>query len=467
MPTTPDAYAVILAAGRGTRMKSALAKVLHPLLGRPMVGHVVASARGAGLAPVLVVNHQEEAVRAAFAGTDTQFVRQLQTLGTGDAVASALSVLPESGTVVVMAGDAPLIRCETISALLAAHGDAAVTVLTVVLADGAHYGRLERDGSGMPLRIVEASEASAEQLELCEINTGLYCFDIAWLRAVLPTLEPHAPKNEVYLTDTVERAAAEGRARVVTHDDPEEVAGINDRLELALTRTVLQARIVEAHGRAGVDFLSPHSVLIDHSVTIAADVSVGPGVVLQGSTCIAEGSTIGPYCHLVDAEIGPGVSVHSHSVIETAQVESGASVGPYARLRPQSRVCEGARVGNFVEMKKSTIGPGAKVNHLSYIGDATVGAQANVGAGTITCNYDGFGKSPTTIDEGAFIGSNTALVAPVTVGAGAIVGAGSVITKDVPAGAVSIARGTQSNLEDAADRFRARARSKAGDSDDG
>jgi bifunctional UDP-N-acetylglucosamine pyrophosphorylase/glucosamine-1-phosphate N-acetyltransferase len=437
-------------------MKSSLAKVLHPLLGKPMVGHVVSAARGAGLLPVLVVNHQEEHVRSAFKGTSTLFARQEQTRGTGDAVASALSVLPESGTVVVMAGDAPLLRTETVQQLLSAHGDAAVTVLTAQLADGAHYGRLERSADGQPLRIVEAREATAEQLKICEINTGLYCFDIDWLRTVLPTLEPHAHKDEIYLTDTVERAASEGRCRVLVHPDFDEVQGVNDRYELARARTVLQKRIIEAHGREGVDFEAPDQTIVECDVVIGADVVIGLGCVLRGKTRIGDHSRIGSHCEMLDAEIGQGVEVKSFSMIDSACVHHAAVVGPYARLRPESVVGEGARVGNFVEMKKSHLGPGAKANHLAYLGDATVEADANIGAGTITCNYDGFNKRPTVIGAGAFIGSNSALVAPVSIGSDAIVGAGSVITKDVPDGAVSIARGSQSNLEGAADRFRAR-----------
>jgi len=449
-------FAVILAAGRGTRMKSKLAKVLHPLLGKPMVAHVAASAQLAGLRPVLVVNHQEDAVRAAFEGVDVLFARQELTRGTGDAVASALAALPDAGTVVVMAGDAPLLRAETIAALRAAHGDAAVTVLTAQLEDGAHYGRLERDADGQPWRIVEAKEASAEQLAIGEINTGLYCFDIAWLRAALPTLKPHAHKDEIYLTDVVELAAAEGRCRVQVHSDFSEVQGINDRYELALARQVLQARILELHARNGVDMEQLASVVIEPDVVIAADVQIGPGVILRGRTTLAEGVRIGAHCELIDATVGEGVVIHSFSMMESATVERGGSIGPYARLRPDALVCEGARVGNFVEMKKSRLGPGAKVNHLTYLGDATVGAGANIGAGTITCNYDGFSKSQTEIGAGAFIGSNSALVAPVTVGEGAIVGAGSVITKNVPGDAVGIARGTQTNIEGAAERFRSR-----------
>jgi bifunctional UDP-N-acetylglucosamine pyrophosphorylase/glucosamine-1-phosphate N-acetyltransferase len=456
METNSQDFAVILAAGRGTRMKSDLAKVLHPLVGRTMLGHVVAASQAAGLRPVLVVNHQEGSVRDAFPDGDVQFARQEQTRGTGDAVASALGVLPQTGTVVVMAGDAPLLRAETIASLRSAHGDAAVTVLTAILDDGGHYGRLERDEKGQPLRIVEAVMASPEQRSITEINTGLYCFDIAWLRGVLPTLESHAPKGEVFLTDVVERASSQGRARVLVHGDFSEVLGVNDRYELARARGVLQQRIVEAHGRSGVDFIAPDSVVVHCGVHLGTDVSIGPGVVLEGRTSIGSGTSIGPHCHLIDADIGANVVVHSFSMCESAKVEEGASIGPYARLREGSLVCTGAKVGNFVEMKKTRLGPGAKANHLSYLGDATVGEGANIGAGTITCNYDGFDKHQTTIGAGAFIGSNSSLVAPVVVGVGAIVGAGSVITKPVPDDAVSIARGSQTDVEGAASRFRSR-----------
>ena len=343
-------FAVILAAGRGTRMKSKLAKVLHPLLGKSMVAHVAASAEQVGLRPVLVVNHQEDAVRAVFSGSDVMFARQEQTRGTGDAVASALQVLPDSGTVVVMAGDAPLLRSETIASLRDAHGDAAVTVLTARLDDGAHYGRLERDAEGRPWRIVEAKEASAEQLAIGEINTGLYCFDIAWLRAVLPTLEPHAHKDEIYLTDVVEKAASEGRCRVEVHHDFSEVQGINDRYELALARQVLQERLIEQHARNGVDFEDMKSVVVEPDVQICPDVQIGPGVILRGRTTLAEGVQVGAYCELIDATVGENVVVHSFSTLEHSTVERDASIGPYARLRPAAVVCEGARVGNFVEM---------------------------------------------------------------------------------------------------------------------
>jgi len=456
MTTDHSDFAIILAAGRGTRMKSDLAKVLHPLVGLPMVEHVVLAAQAAQLAPVVVVNHQEEAVRGALASRSVRFARQEQTRGTGDAVSSALSVLPDTGTVIVLSGDAPLIRASTLQALRGAHEDAAVTVLTAVVGDGAHYGRMERQNDGSPWRIVEAKECSPEQSTITEINTGVYCFSIEWLRAVLPTLKPHAHKNEIYLTDVVELASQSGRCRVVVHADFDEVQGVNDRWELACARRVLQARIVEQHGRNGVDFIDPSSAIIDASVELDADVTVGPGVVLRGATRLGRGVEVGPHCEISDSVVAEGARILSFSLLESATVASRASVGPYARLRPGSSIGEGAKVGNFVEVKQSRLGPGSKVNHLSYIGDTTVGQGANVGAGTITCNYDGFAKSKTEIGKGAFIGSNSALVAPVVVGAGAIVGAGSVITKDVPAASVGIARGTQKNIDGAAERFRAR-----------
>ncbi|MAY79626.1 MAG: UDP-N-acetylglucosamine diphosphorylase/glucosamine-1-phosphate N-acetyltransferase [Deltaproteobacteria bacterium] len=459
MKPPTQGHALILAAGMGTRMKSSLSKVLHPLVGRTMVGHVVASAKAVGLQPVVVVHHQEDAVRAALAESGAMFVRQEHTRGTGDAVASTLSVLPKEGTVVVMAGDAPLLRPSTIEKLLQCHGDAAVTVLTVCLDDGAHYGRLERDGEGAALRIVEAREASPEQLALTEINTGLYCFDVAWLREVLPTLQPHAHKDEIYLTDTIEIAAQQGRVRVVIHDDFSEVQGVNDRWELSGARQVLQRRIIEGHARAGVDFIAPHTNVVGVDVVVGQDVSIGLGSVLEGTTKIGAGTQVGPHCHVINTVIGTCVNLHSHSVCEDAKIEDGSSVGPFARLRPMAHVGTGAKVGNFVEMKKATLGAGAKINHLSYVGDAVIGESANVGAGTITCNYDGFSKHKTTIGAGAFIGSNTALVAPVSVGQGAIVGAGSVITKDVPQDAVSVARGKQIDRLDAAARFRSRKKS--------
>jgi bifunctional UDP-N-acetylglucosamine pyrophosphorylase/glucosamine-1-phosphate N-acetyltransferase len=452
-------FAIILAAGMGTRMKSARAKVLHRICGKSLVGHVVGAATEAGLRPIIVVHHQADEVRADLGADGIDYVDQGDPRGTGHAVLSALEALPAEGTVVVMAGDAPTVLPSTISALRQAHGSNAVTVLTACLTDAGAYGRLIRDAAGAPVRIVEAREASPEERAVNEINTGLYCFDIAYLRAVLPTLPTHDHGDEVYLTDTMERAAADGRAGVCIHPDPDEVLGVNDRWDLAQARRAIQDRILEAHGRNGVTFIDPGSTVVDVGVTLAPDCEIGPGVVLEGSTALAAGVTIGPHCVLRDTTVGQGVTVRSHTMAEGAIVEAGVRhLGPMARLRPGTVLRSGVRVGNFVEIKNATLEPGATVSHLSYVGDATIGTDANLGAGTITCNYDGFSKHRTEIGAGAFIGSNTALVAPVSVGEGAIVGAGAVITRDVPADAVAVARGEQVNKEGAASRFRDRKR---------
>jgi len=451
--------ALILAAGRGTRMRSSLAKVLHPLLGRPMVGWAVRAAQDAGLHPVVVVNHQEEAVRVALAGQGLSFARQSEPRGTGHAVRCALEALPEQGTLVVLAGDCPLLRPETLRRLRAAHGDNRVTMLTAVLEDPAAYGRVVRDAQGRPRRIVEASEASPEILAIREINTGVYAFDLAWLRGVLPGFRPHPPKAEIYLTDALE-AAGEAVGALV-HPDPVEIMGVNDRLALSEARAILQARILADHALAGVTFELPATTVVDADVVLGEDVTVGPGAVLRRGTIVEEGAIIGPYAVLDGAHVGAGAVVHAHSVLEGAVLAPGAAAGPFARLRPGSVLEEGAKVGNFVEMKKARLGRGAKASHLSYLGDAEVGAEANIGAGTITCNYDGYGKHRTVIGEGAFIGSNSALVAPVAVGAGAIVGAGSVIVRDVAEGAVAVARGAQVDHPGAAEALRARNQRRA------
>ena len=454
--------ALILAAGMGTRMKSRLAKVLHPVLGWPMVRHAVEACQAAGLSVRVVVNHQEDAVRAALADCGVAFTRQSEPRGTGHAVLSALADLPADGTLLVLPGDAPLLRTETLQALRAAHRGRAVTCLSVVLPDGADYGRIVRDDG--PLRIVEAAELSPGRLAaLREVNTGVYAFDLAFVHAAVPTLRPHPPKGEVYLTDLLELAWAEGRAAVLVHEgDPAEVMGVNDRWSLSQAEAALGQRLKQQWALAGVSFQDPASTRVEVEVRLAQDVTIGPGCVLGRGTVLHEGVTVGPHCVLSRCEIGPGAEVLAHSVVDGATVATGAHVGPFARLRPGARLEEGARVGNFVEVKAAVIERGAKVNHLSYVGDARVGAGANVGAGTITCNYDGVRKHRTDIGAGAFIGSNTALVAPVSVGDGAIVGAGSVIVQDVPADALALARGQQVNKPGMARRIRARNEELAG-----
>jgi bifunctional UDP-N-acetylglucosamine pyrophosphorylase/glucosamine-1-phosphate N-acetyltransferase len=456
-PTRPS-FALLLAAGLGTRMRSPLAKVLHPALGRPLVTWAVDAARAAALLPVVVVNHQEDAVRAALADRGCRFARQEAPRGTGDAVASGLQAIDEDGVVVVLCGDGPLIRAETLRGLCAAHaaGGRPVTVLTMRLAAPGAYGRIVRDGEGRVLRIVEAGEASPQELAITEVNTGIYALDIAWLRATLPGLRPHPPKGELYLTDVVERAAAEGGAHGLLLDDAREAMGVNDRAQLAEAEGILQERVLRAWMEAGVGVEAPASVTVEAEVELGPDAAIERGAVLRGRTRVGAGARVGAYSVLVDAELEPGAQVLPHCALESCTVASGASVGPFARLRPEARVEEGAKVGNFVEIKKARIAPGAKVPHLSYVGDATVGAGANIGAGTITCNYDGVFKHHTEIGPGAFIGSNSALVAPVRVGAGALVGAGSVITKDVPDDAVALTRAKQEHWPDAARRLRER-----------
>lgn len=459
--------AVILAAGMGTRMRSRRAKVLHPLLGRSMAAWVVEAARGAGLRTIAVVNHQEEAVRADLAAPDVDFARQPVPRGTGDAVTAALEALPSSGPVVVLCGDAPLVRAETLRALLAAHSAGAhpVTVLTARVADPGAYGRIVRGPDGGVVAIVEAAEASAEQLALDEVNTGAYAFDAAYLRTMLPRIVPHPPKGEYYLTDLVELAAGQGGAGGLVHHDVDELMGVNDKWALARARRVLQERILQAHAISGVTFQHPESTRVEAGVVLEEDVVVGPHVVLAGSTRVGAGSVVSAGCVLTDAQIADAVLLKPYCVLEGCRVGPGAQVGPHARLRPAADIREGAKIGNFVEVKKSVIAAGAKVPHLAYVGDARVGEKANLGAGTITCNYDGVGKHETDIGAGAFIGSNSALVAPVTIGAGALVGAGSVITRDVPADALALARGRQTNMEDAAVQLRARAKAQKAERD--
>jgi bifunctional UDP-N-acetylglucosamine pyrophosphorylase/glucosamine-1-phosphate N-acetyltransferase len=456
--TVNRGYAVILAAGRGTRMRSKLAKVLHPVLGRPMVVWPTEAAQAAGLSAVLVVHHQEDLVREAMTGRGVAFARQEVPRGTGDAVAAALDALPESGTVVILNGDGPLIRASTVAKLLETHSmaEALLTVVSMVVDEPGSYGRIIRSESGGAARIVEAAHATPEELAVAEVNTGLYAMDIAWLRTAIARLEPHPPKGEYYLTDCVESAAALGRSGVMVLDDPDEALGVNSQVERAVAARILQDRIVDAHMRGGVAFEDPLSVTVEPEVVLEADAWIERGVVLRGASSVGEGSRIGAYSVLTDAQVAAHTTIQSHTILESARVGSGSSIGPFARLRPGTVVGADCKVGNFVETKKTLFEDGAKASHLSYLGDARIGAGANVGAGTITCNYDGFAKHRTEIGAGAFIGSNTALVAPVQIGAGAVIGAGSVIVKDVGPDSVAVARAEQRVREGAAVRFRRR-----------
>ena len=455
-----QAIALILAAGRGTRMKSELIKVLHPILGIPMVMWPIRAAQQAGLQPCLVVGHQEERVRTTLATEHVLFARQETPRGTGDAVLSAFDVLPQEGSVLVCCGDTPLLRTQTLSMLLEAHKGNLATVLTAKIDTPASYGRIVRDQHGSVQEIVEASEATAEQLLIQEINTGCYVFDIAWLRSVLPSFLPHQPKNEIYLTDAIAHAAQHGKAKSLLLEDFDECQGVNDRWALAQAARILQQRVLRKHALSGVTFEDPTSNSVEASVSIDAEVFIERGVILRGNTELHHHVHVGAYSVLEDSVVLERAKIRPHCHIVQAHIGTDVQVGPFARLREGTTLGSACRVGNFVETKKATLAAGAKINHLSYVGDATIGEKVNVGAGTITCNYDGFQKHQTIIEEGAFIGSNSALVAPVRIGRGAIVGAGSTITQDVLSDSIALVRSEQKSIADAAPRFRARAKAK-------
>ena len=448
MTTKAKLQAVILAAGKGTRMKSARAKVLHPVLGVPLLEHVVRAVQTLQPDPLtVVVGYQAEAVEAAFAGRGLAFVRQDPPLGTGHALIAArerYATHPDR-TLVVVNGDVPLLRRETLAALVEAHrrAGAAATLLTAILDDPEAYGRVLRDGDGVRA-VVEARDATAAELKIREINAGIYAFEVVPLLDVLGALRPQNAQGELYLTDVVRllRDAGHPVAAVVAADAGEAL-GVNTVAELAEAGRLLRRRRNAALMAAGASLEDPETIHIGLDVTVEPDATILPFTILEGKTAVATGARVGPFARLVDAQVGAGAQILDHCLLRECVVEAGASVGPFAHIRPETRIGPRAKVGNFVELKKTHLGEGSKAPHLSYIGDATVGPAVNIGAGTITCNYDGTAKHPTRIEAGSFIGSNTTLVAPVTVGAGAYVGAGSAITEDVPAGALALGRARQ------------------------
>lgn len=441
MTTRPLAF-IILAAGQGTRMKSALHKVLHPIAGRPMLLHLLATA--ATLEPdrqVVVVGAGREQVEAAVAPHGVRTALQAEQLGTGHAVAQAREALAGfDGDILILYGDVPLVRAETMQAMIArlnAPDAPASVVLGFRPTDPAAYGRIIADSAGVISRMVEFKDASADERAVTLCNSGLMAVRSVDLFALLDRVSNDNAAGEYYLPDIVMLAAADGRASAVIETDAGEVAGVNSRIELAGVEAAWQAQRRRAAMTDGVTLIAPETVFFSHDTQLGRDVVVEPHVVF------------GPGVRVADT-----VTIHSFSHIEGASIASGAEIGPYARLRPGADIGIKAKVGNFVEIKKATLGEGAKANHLSYIGDASVGAGANIGAGTITCNYDGYFKYRTEIGAGAFIGSNSALVAPVKVGAGAIVGAGSVLTQDVSEDALALVRPAQSEKAGWARRFR-------------
>ncbi|MEU1888669.1 bifunctional UDP-N-acetylglucosamine diphosphorylase/glucosamine-1-phosphate N-acetyltransferase GlmU [Micromonospora sp. WMMD987] len=444
---------VVLAAGEGKRMKSALPKVLHPLLGRTLLGHVLAAAGPLRAdRTVVVVGHGADQVRAHLAevAPDATGVLQAEQLGTGHAVRIALDAVPDAtGTVVVINGDVPLLRTGTVEALVAAHeGEgAAATVLAAEVPDPTGLGRIVRDAAGRLEQIVEERDATPAQRALREINAGIYAFDLARLRAALGKLSTDNDQGEEYLTDVFGLLFSAGEpVGVHVAADHVETLGCNDRVELAGLRGLLRDRVNEAWMRTGVTILDPATTWIDVTVSVGRDAVLDQNTQLRGATVVGAEAVVGPDVTLVDTVVGPAATVlRSHAV--GAEVGPGASVGPYAYLRPAARLAEKAKVGTFVEVKNSDVGPGAKVPHLSYVGDATIGAKANIGAATIFVNYDGVNKHRTVVGDGAFVGCDTNLIAPVEVGAGAYVAAGSALSQDVPPGALGVTRAPQRNIE--------------------
>jgi bifunctional UDP-N-acetylglucosamine pyrophosphorylase/glucosamine-1-phosphate N-acetyltransferase len=455
--------AIILAAGRGSRMKSALPKVLHPLCGLPMVAHVGRAVRGAGVVRPVVVVHPDAAtaIRQALGDEEYLFAGQAEQLGTGHAALMAREALGSfSGRLLVVPGDAPLITSEALRDLLARHVKtrAAATVATF-RASGEHtYGRVVRDGEGRPAGIVEHKDATPEQRSIEEVNSAVYVFDSQTLWRLLSGVGRANAAGEHYLTCVIAAIAAEGgRVEALCFEDPDLFLGCNDRWELARAARKMQNRIQRAHALAGVTIADPGSTWIGTEARLAEDVLIEPFTILDGATSVGRGSVIGPHATVKDSTIGQGCLVlHSH--VTAATLEDGARCGPFAHLRPRTVLGAGARAGNFVEVKNATFGRGAKASHLAYIGDASVGAGANVGAGTITCNFDGIAKHRTEIGEGAFIGSNSTLVAPLTIGEGAFVAAGSTITRNVPKDALALGRARQEVKEQWAKQWRQRKR---------
>ena len=438
---------VILAAGKGTRMKSALPKVLHEVAGKAMVQHVVDAAASLEVTNTVVVyGHGGDQVQQTVQGHNLQWAEQAEQLGTGHAVAQAMPLVSED-IVLVLYGDVPLIRPETLKEFVACVDDKTLALMTLTLDDPSGYGRIVRDGQNNVQRIVEQKDASDAELGIQEINTGILACTRSFLADCLPKLSSNNAQGEYYLTDVIAMAVQSGlNVETLQPGSAWEVDGVNDRVQLARLERIFQRAQAESLMRDGVTLRDPARLDIRGCVQIASDVIIDVNVILEGDVTIEEGVTIGPNCIIRDANIGAGTAIEANSLIDGAVVGDHCTVGPYARLRPGTELADKARIGNFVETKKSYVGEGSKVNHLTYIGDSQIGKGVNVGAGTITCNYDGVNKFQTVMKDGAFIGSNSSLVAPVTIGENATVGAGSTVTKDVDDNGLAVARGQQRNV---------------------
>ena len=442
---------LVLAAGMGKRLRSKTIKLLHPVAGRPMLAHVLDAA--AELRPrrlITVVGHQADLVREALADAATIFVLQREQRGTGHAVLQAARQLEPRATLLVLNGDLPTIRPATLRTFVARHrrSGATLSVLSAEVADPTGYGRVVRDAQGRIRAVVEQKDASPEERRIREINCGIYCARAEPLLRMLRRLTPDNAQGEYYLTDAVRGLLEQGeRVAAVLHDDAAEVLGVNTRQELARASRTLYERKAEQLQEAGVTLLDASRTLIDPRAHVGADSLIYPNVILEGASSVGRECVIRQGSRLSNTTVDDGAEILDYCVIEDSHIGAGARVGPFARLRPGSTLEAETRVGNFVEIKKSRLGRGSKANHLTYLGDATIGPECNVGAGTITCNYDGAAKHATLLGRGVFVGSDTQLVAPVSIGDGAYVGAGTTVTKDVPPGALAISRAPQTNLE--------------------
>jgi bifunctional UDP-N-acetylglucosamine pyrophosphorylase/glucosamine-1-phosphate N-acetyltransferase len=440
---------VILAAGQGKRMKSNLPKVLQPLAGQPMLAHVIATAKALRADAIHVVHgHGGEQVQQALAGEPANWVLQAEQLGTGHALAQAMPSIPDDHQVLILFGDVPLVRVATLQRLIDETGTQGFGVLTVILEDPSGYGRIVRDNVGNVVRIVEQKDANTKERAIPEINTGLMIAPARSLRSWLAALKNDNAQGEYYLTDVIVMAVRAGmKVNAVISPTEAEVLGVNDKVQLAKLEAALRAERANALMLEGVTLADPARIDIRGPVSVGRDVFIDVNVVMVGTVELGDRVRIGPNCYLKDCRIGADTEVHPNCVIDRTAIGAKCLIGPFARLRPESVLHDEVHIGNFVEVKKSEIGAGSKANHLTYLGDATVGRKVNVGAGTVTVNYDGANKWRTEIGDGAFVGSGSMLVAPVKVGADANTAAGSTITKDAPPGKLTIARAKQVTLD--------------------
>lgn len=443
-----DLTTVVLAAGQGTRMRSALPKVLQPLAGKPLLAHVLDQVDGIGCTDTVVVyGHGGDAVQTAFPGDALKWAHQTEQLGTGHAVKTAMPRVDDGRLVLILCGDVPLLRPATLRALIDSCATGDVGVLTVDMDDPSGYGRIVRDAAGHVRAIVEQKDASPDELAIPEINSGVICAPSTELRQWLDALSTNNAQGEYYLTDVIATAARNGSTvHAVKADDPDEVMGINDRRQLAAAECIFQHRLANELMDTGVSLADPARVDIRGSLSAGQDTFIDVNCVFEGDVVLGERVHIGPGAVIKNTTIGDDTVIYPHCVMEDSAIGARCQIGPFARLRPGAEFATGAKAGNFVEVKKSQIGEGSKINHLTYIGDATVGRDVNVGAGTITCNYDGANKHQTTIGDGAFIGSGVNLVAPISVGVGATVGAGSTISRDAPSGELTLNRAPQKTI---------------------